>query len=56
VKFRLVLDDDLEPDPLLVAAQKVTAADLMHVAYAHGWLSDPDDRLFGAAVPWQRGD
>jgi hypothetical protein len=56
VELRLVLDDDPEPDRFLVAAQKVTPADVMRAAYVHGWLPDPDDRRFGAAVPWQRGD
>jgi hypothetical protein len=56
VEFRILLDDDIEPDPFLVAAQKVTTADLMKTALLHGWLSGDSDRWLGVAVPWQRGD
>jgi hypothetical protein len=40
VEFRLLLDDDLEPHPDLVAVQRPTPGQVIMAAMVTGWLSD----------------
>lgn len=37
---------DVDPHPELVAAQRVTAADVMLAAAVYGWLPEAEERRF----------